>query len=298
MNGTRRLSIGWVMLSCLTLSMLHGLEDSEKVKINGLITGRTGDTLIVKTTSSSVTVVLTDDTKVQKPKGLGLRKTQMSFTALIPGLRVSVEGARDEKGQLVAIKINFSGDDLKTAEEIQAGLAPTQQGVEANRQDIAANKVQIAANREKISANEQEIEDVSKRFSDLTEFDTKGEANIYFESGSKDISPTDQNTLRELARSAAGLTGYLVEVKGFADSSGNAAMNQKLSMDRAQEVVAFLIQNCNVPVRRIVAPGAMGSANPAATNETAQGRVLNRRIEVEFWYDDPLQGLSLSLIHI
>jgi len=40
-----------------------------------------------------------------------------------------------------------------------------------------------------------------------------------------------------------------------ADSSGNAAMNQKLSIDRGQEVVAFLIQNCNVPVRRVVGRG-------------------------------------------
>ena len=65
----------------------------------------------------------------------------MSFTALIPGLRVSVKGLHDEKGQLVADVINFSGEDLKTAEAIQAGLTPTQQGVESNKQ--AANKVQI-----------------------------------------------------------------------------------------------------------------------------------------------------------
>lgn len=100
----------------------------------------------------------------------------MSFTALIPGLKVSVEGVHDEKGQLVAETINFSGEDLKTAEAIQAGLTPTQQAVEANKQDTAANKVQIAANREKISTHEQEIQYVSKRFDDLTEFDVKGQA--------------------------------------------------------------------------------------------------------------------------
>ena len=70
-------------------------------------------------------------------------------------------------------------------------------------------------------------------------------------------------------------------MKGFADSSGSPAMNQRLSKDRAQEVIAFLIQNCNIPVRRIVAPGAMGEADPAAPNETAQGRSANRRVEVK-----------------
>jgi outer membrane protein OmpA-like peptidoglycan-associated protein len=286
-----------VLLAWLTLATLHALDNSQKVKIRGLITGRTGETLKVKTPDGNVTVVLTDDTKVRKPKGLGLRKTEMSFTALIPGLKVSVDGFHDEQNRLVAETITFSGDDLQTAESIQAGLTPTQNAVEANQENIAANKVQIAANREKIganeqqiAANEQEIQDVSKRFSDLSEFDTKGEATIFFASGSKSIPSKDRTALTELSRNAVNLTGYLIEVRGYADSSGNAAMNQKLSMDRAQEVVAFLIQNCNVPVRRIVAPGAMGAADPAATNETAQGRSQNRRVEVKVLVNRGLAG--------
>jgi len=284
-----------LLLSGLTLGIVYGADNNEKIR--GLITGRTGDTLTVKTSDSNVTVVLTDYTKVQKPKGLGLRKTQMSFTALIPGLKVSVDGVRDSQSRLVAQKITFSGDDLKTAEMIQAGLAPTQQAVETNSQNVEANKVQIAANRERIGANEEaiaanqnDIQDVSKRFSDLTEFDIKGEATVYFASGSKKIPTKDQAALTDLAHNAAGLTGYLIEVKGYADSSGSAAVNQKLSMDRAQEVVTFLIQNCNVPVRRVVAPGAMGSTNPVASNETAQGRSENRRVEVKVLLNRGLAG--------
>lgn len=244
----------------------------------------------MKSDEGNVTVVLTDDTRVQKPKGLGLRKTQMSFTALIPGLKISVDGIRDEQGRVVANTITFSDDDLKTAETIQAGLAPTRQAVEVNQQNIETNKVQIAANREKIASNEQEIEDVSKRFSDLTEYDTKGEAAVYFNSGSKTISAKDKTALMDLAHNAVNLTGYIIQVKGYADSSGDAAMNQKLSMDRAQEVIAFLIQNCNVPVRHIVAPGAMGTANPAAPNETEQGRSENRRVEIKVLVNRGLAG--------
>jgi OmpA-OmpF porin, OOP family len=85
-------------------------------------------------------------------------------------------------------------------------------------------------------------------------------------------------------------TGYIISVKGFADSSGNAAMNQKLSMDRAQEVIAYLIQDCNVPVPHVVAPGAMGTADPAAPNETAQGRAENRRVEVKVLVNKGLSG--------
>jgi OmpA-OmpF porin, OOP family len=291
MHELRKWTIAIAVLLCwVALSSLYGADDSGKVKVRGLITGRTGETLTVKSDEGNVTVVLTDDTKVQKPKGLGLRKTQMSFTALIPGLKISVDGVRDEQGRVVANTITFSGDDLKTAETIQAGLTPTQQAVGVNQQNIETNKVQIAANREKIASNEQEIADVSKRFSDLTEYDTKGEAAVYFKSGSKTISAKDKTALMDLAHNAVNLTGYIIQVKGYADSSGDAAMNQKLSMDRAQEVIAFLIQNCNVPVRHIVAPGAMGTANPAAPNETAQGRSENRRVEIKVLVNRGLAG--------
>jgi outer membrane protein OmpA-like peptidoglycan-associated protein len=298
MRGIRKGIFFAAVLCWMALGSLYSADNSETVKVRGLITNRTGETLTVKTPEgNSVTVVLTDLTKVRKPKGLGLRKTQMSFTALIPGLKISVDGVRDEQSRVVAHTITFSGDDLQTAETIQAGLSPTQEAVGANKENIEANKVQIAANREKISANEQqiatnkqEIEDVSKRFSDLTEFDTKAEATVYFASGSKAISPKDKTALKNLSHDAVNLTGYIIQVKGYADSSGNAAMNQKLSMDRAQEIIAFLIQDCNVPVRHIVAPGAMGTAEAVASNETSQGRAANRRVEVKVLVNRGLAG--------
>jgi OOP family OmpA-OmpF porin len=245
-------------------------------------------------------VVLTDDTKVVQPKGLlKLRKQEMGFTALMPGLKVQVEGTGDPQNRVVANTIKFSKDDLKTAQAIEAGLVPTQEAVQtnqeniqANKGDIAANKVQTAANREKIEENQQQIQDVNKRFNDLSDYDTKYSANVYFASGSAAISAKDKEALTQLSQNALSLNSYLVEVKGFADSSGNAAMNQKLSMERAQEVVAFLLQNGKVPVRRVVAPGAMGEADPAAPNETAQGRTENRRVEVKVLVNRGVAGGS------
>jgi OmpA-OmpF porin, OOP family len=291
-----------VVLLCLPL-LVYGVSNGEKVKVNGMITGRDSETLTLKTgDAGSVVVVLTDNTKVQSPQGLlKIRKEDMGMTALIPGLKIQVDGVGDDQNRIVAMTIKFSKKDLQTAEAIQAGLQPTQeqvnansqgvqankQGIQANQQDIAASKVQIASNREAIDTNQ---EAVNKRFSDLTDFDTKGSVTVYFASGSIAISAKDKTALQQLGKDAAGLKGYLVEVKGFADSSGNAAMNQKLSMERAQGVVAYLIQNCNVSVRHIVAPGAMGEADPAANNETAQGRAENRRVEVKILVNKGLNG--------
>jgi outer membrane protein OmpA-like peptidoglycan-associated protein len=281
----------------------------DKTKIKGLITARTGDMIVLKTTDgSSVTVTLDDDTKVQQPKGLGIRKKQLSAAVLIPGLKVSVDGTNQDATHVLAKSITFDKDDLQTAEMIQAGLNPTAQQVAANQQNISENKDNIAANQQGIEANKQGIAanqqnvaankaaidanavETSKRFSELSEYDIKDQLDIRFPSGSTKISPADQEALMKLAHSAVNLTGYLIQVKGFADSSGSAAMNQQLSMERAQAVIAFLLQNCNVPVRHIVAPGAMGEAAPVASNETKSGRAENRRVEVKVLLNKGLAG--------
>ena len=162
-----------------------------------------------------------------------------------------------------------------------------QQNIEANKQGIDANQQNIAANKTSIDANAAET---SKRFSDLSEYDTKDQLDVRFASGSTKISAGDQAALNKLAHNAVNLKGYIIQVKGFADSSGDAAMNQKLSMDRAQGVIAYLIQSCNVPVRHIVAPGAMGEVAPVASNETKSGRSENRRVEIKVLLNKGLSG--------
>jgi outer membrane protein OmpA-like peptidoglycan-associated protein len=93
-----------------------------------------------------------------------------------------------------------------------------------------------------------------------------------------------------LAQTATGLKGYIVEVMGYTDSTGNAAMNTKLSEDRAKAVITCLVQQGSVPVRHIVAPGAMGEYGEAASNETKEGRAENRRVEVKILVNKGIAG--------
>jgi OOP family OmpA-OmpF porin len=301
-----------VLLCCVSVGLAYGASNGEKVKVKGLITTRTGETLTMKTAGAgNLIVVLTGDTKVQQPKGIGLRKKEMSVTVLIPGLKISVDGIGDAQSRVTAKTITFDPDNLQLAETIQAGLTPTQHAVQTNQENIAsnkqdiqknqegisanqvqtaANKEEITANREDIEASQQDIEAANKRFSELSEFDVKGDIKVNFAVGKSAISASDKAALSALAHDAVNLTGYIIQVKGFADSSGNAAMNQQLSMDRAQAVVAYLIQDCNVPVRHVIAPGAMGTADPAAANETAQGRAENRRVEVKILVNKGVAG--------
>jgi outer membrane protein OmpA-like peptidoglycan-associated protein len=235
----------------------------------------------------------------------------MSNAVLIPGLKLVVDGTSDDQGRVVAKTITVDGDDLETAEMVQSGLHPTAEQVAANvqrlethGQDIAANKVQLAAHKENIETNQQnigankqqieanikDIEENTQRFTALADYDVKGQATVKFNVGSTKISSEDEEQLKQLAQTAEGLKGYIVEVMGYADSTGNAAMNTKLSEDRAKAVVTYLMQQGGVPIRHIVAPGAMGEYGAAAPNETQAGRAENRRVEVKILINKGIAG--------
>jgi OmpA-OmpF porin, OOP family len=118
----------------------------------------------------------------------------------------------------------------------------------------------------------------------------KAENAVKFETGSSTIRPEYEEELKTLAMTATSMKGYIIEVSGYADSTDNAAMNTKLSEDRAKAVVIFLMQQCGVPVRHIVAPGAMGEFGPAASNESAEGRADNRRVEIKVLVNKGIAG--------
>lgn len=298
-------------LGCLLLtSCLSSFAGDD---VNGIIKTRTGETLVVKTDAGNdVTVVLTEVTKTVDKRGVfGLDKDQLGNTVLIPGLKVSVEGSPDDQGRVVAKEIITDGDDLETSEMIQAGLHPTAEQVAKNvetlaahnaklgahaeqlgahEQNISANRQQISVNRDQIQQNLSSIEEHTRRFQALDDFDVKGEATVTFAVGSTNISKDEAAKLDQLAQTAKGLGGYIVEVVGYADSTGNPAMNTKLSEDRAKQVVSWLMQQGGIPVRHIIAPGAMGEYGSRASNETKKGRAENRRVEVKVLVNKGISG--------
>jgi len=253
------------------------------VKTKGVITGRSEDNLTIKTNDTrNITVVLTDDTQVQQPKGLlQIRKEEMRTAVLTPGLGIEVEGVTDDKGQVTAKKIEFSKESLQIARQGQAGLTPTNQNVQANTEAIEANKGAIAENHAAIASNTAATEQQEKRFSEMTDWDTKATVTLYFPVGGSDLNEKQKAELADLAKTAGSLQAYIVQVAGYTDSSGNATSNERLSKDRAQNVIAYLQESGSIPLRHIVAPGIMGEKDPAASNESAQGRAENRRVVVK-----------------
>ena len=102
--------------------------------------------------------------------------------------------------------------------------------------------------------------------------------DLLFATGSTAVSSVSQNELRIVANSLNNFPNSTVNVIGHTDNVGDAAFNQDLSERRAQAVASILIGGGVVP-SRVRALGA-GENQPIASNLSAAGRQMNRRVEI------------------
>jgi OOP family OmpA-OmpF porin len=276
--------------------LVCGIAIAQNDQVKGVINGRSGATMSVLSGGESITVVLTTDTQVLEPEG-AFRKKHLTMTALVPGLAVEVKGSFNDKHQLVADRVTFHGSDLKTAQDIQAGLAPTQQQVQQNQQQIQADQQKIQqqqqelqAEEAKTAANKAAIAAANKRFGELGDYNILGEVTVLFGNGRVDIDPQYKPQLLKLAQQAMGVTGYVIQVKGYASKVGSAALNQKLSTERAENVTNFLEQEGKIPLTNMLAPGAMGTSQQVAPDSTAEGQAENRRVVVSILQNKAIAG--------
>ncbi len=287
---------GMLLLLFFTCLVLPGVT-SAQTQIQGLITGRSGANMTVKTQDiGNVIVVLSDNTQVIEPEGL-FRKKHLLMTALIPGLPVKVKGTYNAQNQLLADSVEFKGSSLKTAEDIQAGLTPTKQQVEAQQQELRQQETQIQAEKEnsaenaaKIAANQAAIVAANKRFGELGEYNILGECTVLFGNDSTKIDPQYEQELLKLAQQAKGVTAYLLLVQGYASKVGSAALNQRLSAERAENVTSFLEQQGQIPLTNMLSPGAMGTSQQVAPDKTAEGQAENRRVVVKILQNKGIAG--------
>jgi outer membrane protein OmpA-like peptidoglycan-associated protein len=143
------------------------------------------------------------------------------------------------------------------------------QGCPSAYQQTYEQETQRLENRQRIADEQEQAAHAEAQ---------KYAAVIYFTVGSAAI---DQDGQRELTWFVQKMQSYpqaIIEVNGFADSTGGAAENQMLSAQRAANVASYLSSQ-GIDSSRIVAQG-FGENYAAASNVTAKGRRNNRRVEV------------------
>lgn len=133
----------------------------------------------------------------------------------------------------------------------------------------------------------------NQKFAEIQTFFGKDEAEVYrqgdylmirlrgikFPVGKAVIMPENYGLLRKVQQAIRNFDDPDVVVAGHTDSTGSAAVNEQLSLERAEAVREYLIANNTLPPHRVAAVG-YGSARPLLSNETAEGRAANRRIDV------------------
>jgi OmpA-OmpF porin, OOP family len=262
------------------------IPNGEKGKAKGIIVRREADTFSVADNSNVETVVLlTDRTSVKSKGGFFRFGKDYEVTSLLRGLKVEIEGRGNSEGQLVAEKVRFSSSDLDTARVVDSRVAPVE---EANRR--LSGQVEEAS--EIAKSAKSDAGRAHERISALDDYIVQDSANVYFRTNSAIISPEDKRALDDLASKAATTKGYVIEIAGYADSTGNIQRNRVLSQQRADAVVRYLQENHDIPLRRMVTPFGYGETRPVADNATVEGRRQNRRVEVKILVSKGINGTS------
>jgi outer membrane protein OmpA-like peptidoglycan-associated protein len=294
-------------LVVLALGTATLAQPGKTIKVEGLITGRSGDEMLVQLApDAELPFHLTDSTQVSQVGGLfKASHKEMSMAALIPGLKVKAEGTYDEARLLVATKVTFNGNDLEHAQAIEAGTYETKMQAQANQEQLerhvallkAQNEAlqqqqeQVAEQQKRIAANKAAIDAAVARFGQLDDYYIFDELTVYFGNGQVNVDPKYDSQLMALADKAKTIEGYMIEVMGYASTLGSAALNQKLSQERAANVSNNLLQQGHVPLTRMLAPGAMGESQSVGNEKTAEGQAENRRVVVRVLQNKAIAGM-------
>lgn len=103
-------------------------------------------------------------------------------------------------------------------------------------------------------------------------------SSVLFNTGSYALSAGAQAALAKVAYNLRQFPDTDVTIVGFTDNTGTVAINDKLSQERADAVMDYLI-SLGIPASRLKAVGR-GESDPVASNATAEGRAQNRRVEM------------------
>ena len=241
-------------------------------EIKGVISARNADKVKVTTADGHSVVIAVDAaTRVKGGGGLFGSHTTLDQTALLNGLPVTVKtvqlGDAQAGGGLVASQISFRNTDLKTATMIRNATA------------------------QRFDEQTAATASLRGRMADIDKYNVKSTTNVHFDTGKAQLSAEDKSGLCAMASTAQATENALMLVVGYTDSTGDDEFNQQLSEKRAARVINYLQQACGWKPYRMLTPTGMAKADPAASNDTPEGKAQNRRVAVNILVSKSVDGL-------
>ncbi|PJJ96260.1 cell envelope biogenesis protein OmpA [Lysobacteraceae bacterium NML03-0222] len=243
----------WWLLSASNLLAQPQNTESDKVIAEGIVPNQATKQSVLERLrvlyGAESVVDRIEVANVPAPAGWGESVTRM----IEQPLRQVSKGVLEIRGQDVRISGNVLSETQR--QEVASAL-----GVATGRRYIIRNALKVA------DGGAQKLLDnvLSNRI-------------VEFESGSAQLSARGAQVLDEMANAVKQIGDAKIEIIGHTDSVGDRASNLRLSQDRADAVKKYMIEK-NIPANNMTTVGR-GSDEPVASNDSAEGRARNRRIE-------------------
>jgi outer membrane protein OmpA-like peptidoglycan-associated protein/opacity protein-like surface antigen len=192
--------------------------------------------------------------------GPSLKRTE----AELEKQKAEAERARQEAERTRAEALSAQ----EAAAQAQQGQSDAQKATTEAQARAAQAQVQMQQAQAEVDQIKQKV--ASKQIQPIT-----------FETGSAQLKDISNDTLNRVAEIAKKYPTLRLRVEGHTDSVGSAGLNQRLSQRRADAVRDYLTGAGAVPADQVTSVG-FGPTRPIASNETAEGRSQNRRVEFIF----------------
>ncbi len=244
------------------------------------------------------------EAREQQAKEQAEEAERAKLEAQIEAAKAALEKEQAEAAQAQALAEQQAAEkaaQLAAQQKLQAEAdAQAAQAKALAEQQAAANAAQLAAQqkaeveaeaeraKESLAASEKEKSELRaqllKQLSMVlqTQDSMRGlivnMSDVLFDTGSYTLRPEAREKLAKISGILIAYPGLKIQVEGYTDSTGSVEFNQQLSEDRAEMVREYLIDQ-QVPAGSVTAQG-FGASQPIASNNTAEGRQQNRRVQM------------------
>ncbi len=169
---------------------------------------------------------------------------------------------------------------VDTDERAQKGIAGAQGAADTAGQhaDAAGQAANAAGQNAQEAVNR--VDTLAGVVANLDNYKSVSDVTVTFAFDKAVLTAADKKQLDDFAATLGTARGYLLEVTGGTDTTGDAQYNYQLSQRRADAVVNYLAGKYNVPPHKFYLIG-IGKDQQVATDKTATGRAKNRRVEVK-----------------
>ena len=289
----------------------RSIPDGEQVKkLKGIVVKRDPDSFKMTDMMGGpqVVVILTGSTEVKShKKGVFRGSKEYGASYILRGLRLEVDGVGNSEGHLVADKVRFDEQDLRSAQALKSTVDPIEAEMneklklqQAEQERLAGqleeNQALTAAAQASADKAQQTADYANNRINGLDDFDSIKTVTVNFTSGSASLGPKAKATIDEAAAwvKTQNTKGWVMAVIGYADTTGSSQRNIDLSERRANAVIYYIVNKYKMPLNRLVQPFGYGQLEPVAENKTKAGRAKNRRVEIRLMVNKGIAGTVSS----